>query len=115
MSRRLLIISVIIGCLSVSISPLFDHVTVTENYNLHKHRLGFPLPIIEQNTSLTSVNEPFSLGVVSPQEHPTELLVFNYFLSIVIVTLVVYLLMMMVKLFLPSRLKRNKKSRYQIR
>lgn len=41
---------------------------------------------------------PFTLGLVNPQEHPTDLLFLNYFLSIAMVTAIVYLFMVVIKL-----------------
>lgn len=105
MSRRLFIISLVIGVIGVSISPMFVSVMVTENYNLTQHRLGFPLPIIEQHTWLTPMEDafPYELGLVNPQEHPTDILFLNYFLSIAIVTVIIYIFLVAVKL------KENKK------
>jgi hypothetical protein len=100
MSRRLFIISLVIGVIGVSISPMFDSVMVTENYNLTQHRLGFPLPIIEQHTWLTPMDDafPFELGLVNPQEHPTDILFIYYFLSIAIVTVIIYFFLVAIKL-----------------
>jgi hypothetical protein len=100
LSRRLFIISLVIGVIGVSISPIFDSVMVTENYNLTQHRLGFPLPIIEQHTWLTPMEDafPFELGLVNPQEHPTDILFLNYFLSIAIVTVIIYIFLVAIKL-----------------
>jgi hypothetical protein len=91
-NRLLLFLSILIGWLGISLTPFFDSVSVTSEYDLTKHRLGYPLPIIEQHTSLTPMKNafPFELGVVSPQENPTRLLVGNYFLLIVIAGSAVY-------------------------
>jgi hypothetical protein len=104
MSRRLLVISLIIGWIGVSVSPLFDSVIVTKEYDLYQHRLGFPLPIIEQHTWLTPMEEafPFKLGLVNPQEHPTDILFMNYFLSIIMVTVTIYLFMTFIKLIVQK-------------
>jgi hypothetical protein len=102
MSRSLAIISIIIGWIGVSISPMFDSVIVSEGYNLSQHRLGFPMPIIEQHTWLTPMEDafPFKLGLVNPQEHPTDILFLNYFLSIVMVAVMIYLFMVVIKLII---------------
>lgn len=67
--RSLLFFSFAIGWIAVSITPLFDTIIVTSEYDLTKHRIGFPLPIIEQHTSLTPLEDafPFQLGMVNPQ------------------------------------------------
>lgn len=100
LSRRLFIISLVIGVIGVSISPMFDSVIGTENYNLTQHRLGFPIPIIEQHTWLTPMEDafPFKLGLVNPQEHSTDILFINYFFSIAIVTLIIYIFLVALKL-----------------
>lgn len=105
MSRRLFIISLVIGVIGVSISPMFDSVMVKENYNLTQHRLGFPLPLIEQHTWLTPMEDafPFELGLVNPQEHPTDILFLNYFLSIAIVTVIIYIFLVAVKLIRKTK------------
>lgn len=102
MSRRLFIILIIIGWIGVSFSPMFDSVIVTEDYNLTQHRLGFPLPIIEQHTWLTPMEDvfPFKLGLVNPQEHPTDILFLNYFLSIAMVTVMTYFFMVVINLII---------------
>ncbi len=91
--------------MGVSISPMFDTVMVTENYNLTQHRLGFPMPIIEQHTWLTPMEDafPFELGLVNPQEHPTEILFINYVLSIAIVTVIIYIFLLAIKLIRKSK------------
>src|SRR5574342_280803 len=78
--KSLLFFSFAIGWIAVSITPLFDTIIVTSEYDLTKHRLGFPLPIIEQHTSLTALEDafPFQLGMINPQEHPSSLLLGNY-------------------------------------
>ncbi|MFK9094265.1 hypothetical protein [Bacillus salipaludis] len=63
MNRRFIFISLIIGWLLVSISPVFDTAIVTNSHDLSHLRLGFPLPIIEQHTSLTPMEEDFPLTV----------------------------------------------------
>ncbi|RSD28840.1 hypothetical protein [Mesobacillus subterraneus] len=89
---RLWLLSYLIALIGVSITPLFDSVTVTSGYDLSKHRLGLPLPIIEQHTSLEPLPDafPFELGFVSPQEHPTELLRGNYLLLVFLAWFIVY-------------------------
>lgn len=93
--HKLLIVSIFIGWIGVTITPLFDSVTVTSNYDLTKHRLGLPLPIIEQYTSLTPMEDayPFELGFVSPQEHPTTLIAGNYLILVVTAVFAVYLIL----------------------
>lgn len=102
MNRRRLLISIIFACAVVSISPLFDSVIVTKEYDLLHHRIGFPLPIIEQQTSLTPEENvyPFELGFVNPQEHPIELLLTNFTFSILIISVSIYLVMSLVNHFL---------------
>jgi hypothetical protein len=92
---KLLIVSIFIGWIGVTITPLFDSVTVTSKYDLTKHRLGLPLPIIEQHTSLTPLEDvyPFELGFVSPQEHPTTLIAGNYLILVVTAVFAVYLIL----------------------
>lgn len=99
-NRRLYIITISIGWIVVTLSPMFDSVVVQDDSGLANHRLGFPLPIIEQHTWLTPMEEafPFKLGLVDPQEHPTDILFLNYFLSTFIVTLTIVLLMLLVKI-----------------
>lgn len=107
MSRRLIIISFIIGWLIVSISPVFDTMIVTNSTDLSHLRLGFPLPIIEQHTSLTPMEKdlPLTLGLLSPQENPTDLLFFNYVFSIFILTLTIFVSIFTIG-FLLGELKR---------
>lgn len=99
MKRRLINISFFIGFIIVSISPFFDSVIVMEYDQVEHHRLGFPLPIIEQHTTLTPLYEsfPFELGLLDPREHPTEILLFNYIFSILSISLIVYLLFRLLK------------------
>ncbi|MBT2691603.1 hypothetical protein [Bacillus sp. ISL-55] len=93
--HKLLIVSIFIGWIGVTITPLFDSVIVTSNYDLTKHRLGLPLPIIEQHTSLTPMEDayPFELGFFSPQEHPTTLIAGNYLILVVTAVFGVYLIL----------------------
>jgi hypothetical protein len=106
MNRRLFFISLVIGWLSVSISPLFDTVIVSNSADLSHLRLGFPLPIIEQNTTLTPMEDdfPLTVGLLSPQENATDLLVSNYVFSILIITLISYFCILLLKL-LARKLK----------
>ncbi|WP_335429913.1 hypothetical protein [Bacillus sp. JJ1609] len=94
--HRFLLISIAIGWLGVSITPFFDSVIVTAEYDLTMHKLGFPLPIIEQHTSLTPLEEafPFRLGLVNLQENPTSLLIGNYSLQVILASITFYFLMM---------------------
>jgi hypothetical protein len=98
---RLFFSSLIIGWLAVSISPLFDSVIVFNSNDLSHHRLGFPLPIIEQHTSLTPMEAdfPFTLGFLNPQENATDLLGFNYVFSVLIITLTTYNCILTIKFF----------------
>jgi hypothetical protein len=100
--HRLLLASIFIGWICVSITPVFDSVRVTTEYNLTKHRLGFPLQIIEQHTSLTPMDDayPFHLGLQSPQENPTTLLLGNYVLQLVIAVLAVYVFLTALNYFM---------------
>lgn len=100
--HRLLLTSIFIGWICVSITPVFDSARVTSEYDLTKHRLGFPMPIIEQHTSLTPMEDafPFRLGFVSPQEHPTTLLLENYLLQLVIAVFAVYVILIAIKYLL---------------
>ncbi|MEW8987632.1 MAG: hypothetical protein AB2401_11635, partial [Bacillus sp. (in: firmicutes)] len=81
------------------ITPFFDSVVVTPDYDLTKHRLGLPLPIIEQNTWLTPLDDafPFELGLVSPQENPTKILIGNYLLLVVAAVGTVYMILVWIK------------------
>lgn len=94
--QRLLYNSIAMGWIGVSITPFFDSVTVTAEYDLTKHQLGFPLPIIEQHTSLTPLNDafPFQLGMVNPHENPTSLLIGNYSLQVILASITFYILIM---------------------
>jgi hypothetical protein len=96
---RLLMISIFIGVIGISITPFFDSVVVTPDYDLTKHRLGLPLPIIEQNTWLTPLDDafPFELGLVSPQENPTKILIGNYLLLVVAAVGTVYMILVWIK------------------
>ncbi|WNF24628.1 hypothetical protein [Mesobacillus jeotgali] len=96
---RLLMISIFIGVIGISITPFFDSVVVTPDYDLTKHRLGLPLPIIEQNTWLTPLDDafPFELGLVSPQENPTKILIGNYLLLVVAAVGTVYMILVWMK------------------
>lgn len=96
--QSLLFFSFAIGWIAVSITPLFDTIIVTSEYDLTKHRLGFPLPIIEQHTSLTPLEDafPFQLGMINPQEHPSSLLLGNYALQVIFASISVYILMMII-------------------
>ncbi|MGG1677958.1 hypothetical protein ACIFOT_19675 [Neobacillus sp. NRS-1170] len=100
MNRRLFFISLIIGWLAVSISPIFDTVIMSNSNDLSHLRLGFPLPIIEQNTTLTPMEDdfPLTVGLLSPQENATDLLVFNYVFSILIITVISYFCILLMKL-----------------
>ncbi|WP_423410152.1 hypothetical protein AABM38_09555 [Heyndrickxia sp. MSNUG] len=94
--KRWLFISIALGWIGVSITPFFDSVPVTAEYDLTKHKLGYPLPIIEQHTSLTPLDDaiPFHLGLVNPQEHPTSLLIGNYSLQVILASIIFYILIM---------------------
>jgi hypothetical protein len=97
--QRLVLLSIFIGWVGVTITPLLDSVTVTSEYDLTRHRLGLPLPIIEQHTSLTPMEDayPFELGFVSPQEHTTTLLTGNYLFLLVTAVFVVYMSLLSIK------------------
>jgi hypothetical protein len=97
--QRLVLLSIFIGWVGVTITPLLDSVTVTSEYDLTRHRLGLPLPIIEQHTSLTPMEDayPFELGFVSPQEHPTTLLTGNYLFLFVTAVFAVYMSLLSIK------------------
>lgn len=107
MNSRLIYISLIIGWLLVSVSPVFDSVIVTNSNDLSHLRLGFPIPIIEQHTSLTPMEDDFPLvvGFLSPQENTTDLLFFNYVFSILLITLIVYLCMVTMKSLVRNLIK----------
>jgi hypothetical protein len=94
--HRLLWISILIGWIGVTITPFFDSVIVTPDYDLTKHRLGLPLPIIEQNTWLTPLEDafPFELGLVSPLENPTKILIGNYLSLVVAAACAVYVILL---------------------
>jgi hypothetical protein len=104
MNRSLIFISLIIGWLLVSISPLFDSVIVKNSNDLSHLRLGFPLPIIEQQTSLTPMEDdfPLTVGLLNPQENPTDLLFFNYVFSILIITLSAYVCIVTMNFFVRN-------------
>jgi hypothetical protein len=95
LQHRLMLISLFLGWVGVTITPLFDSVTVTSDYDLTRHRLGKPLPIIEQHTSLTPMEDafPFELGFVSPQEHPTTLNLGNYVILVLAAGIAVYIIL----------------------
>jgi hypothetical protein len=107
MNRRLFFISLIIGWLAVSIAPIFDTVIVSNSNDLSHLRLGFPLPIIEQHTSLTPMEDdfPLAVGLLNPQENATELLVFNYVFSILIITVISYFCILLLKLLVRKLIK----------
>lgn len=104
--HRLFLISLFIGWIGVTITPLFDSVIVTSDYDLTKHRLGMPLPIIEQHTSLTPLEDafPFELGLVSPQENPTSILIGNYVFLVATAVFIVYMILLMIN-FLFKRIR----------
>lgn len=104
--HKLFFISFFIGWFAVSITPFFDYVIVTHDYDLTRHRLGLPLPIIEQHTSLTPLEDafPFELGLVSPQENPTIILKGNYFFLVVTAVVIVYINLFLIK-FLCKRVR----------
>ncbi|WLR57531.1 hypothetical protein LC048_12120 [Mesobacillus subterraneus] len=95
LSLRLILISFSSVGIGVTITPLFDSVTVTSDYDLTKHRLGQTFPIIEQHTSLTPMEEayPFELGFVSPKEHPTTFIHENYLILVLIAGFAVYIIL----------------------
>ena len=103
---RLLVMSIFIGVIGISITPFFDSVVVTPDYDLPRHRLGLPLPIIEQNTWLTPLDDafPFELGLVSPQENPTKILIGNYLFLVVAAVVTVYIILVSIK-FLYKRIR----------
>ncbi|WHY77294.1 hypothetical protein QNH20_25010 [Neobacillus sp. WH10] len=107
MNRRLFFISLIFGWLAVSISPILDTVIVSNSNDLSHLRLGFPLPIIEQNTSLTPMEGdfPITLGLLNPKENATDLLVFNYSFSILIITVISYICILLMKLLVRRLIK----------
>lgn len=96
---RLFAISFLIGWIGISITPFFDSVVVTSDYDLTRHRLGLPLPIIEQNTWLTPLDDafPFELGLVSPQENPTKIIIGNYLFLVIAAVLFVYMFLVCIK------------------
>lgn len=104
--HSVLLISIFIGWVGVTITPLFDSVIVNSDYDLTKHRLGRPLPFIEQHISLTPMEDayPFKLGLVSPQEHPTTLLIGNYLCLVVAAVFAVYMSLLSLK-FLYKRVR----------
>lgn len=93
---RLWMISIFIGVIGISITPFFDSVVVNPDYDLTRHRLGLPLPIIEQNTWLTPLDDafPFELGLVSPQENPTKILIGNYLFLVGAAVVSVYVILL---------------------
>jgi hypothetical protein len=95
LQHSLMLISLFMGWIGVTITPLFDSVTVTAEYDLTRHRLGQPLAIIEQHTSLTPMADafPFELALVSPQEHPTTLIVGNYLILVLAAGFAVYIIL----------------------
>ncbi|WP_226087435.1 hypothetical protein [Mesobacillus sp. S13] len=97
--NRLFAISFLIGWIGISITPFFDSVVVTSDYDLTRHRLGLPLPIIEQNTWLTPLDDafPFELGLVSPQENPTKIIIGNYLFLVMAAVLFVYMFLVCIK------------------
>lgn len=97
---RLFAISFLIGWIGISITPFFDSAVVTSDYDLTRHRLGLPLPIIEQNTWLTPLDDafPFELGLVSPQENPTKIIIGNYLFLVMAAVLFVYMFLVCIKL-----------------
>jgi hypothetical protein len=46
MRQKAYIFSLLIGFVIVTISPIFDSVVVTNYNQVEHHRLGFPLPIL---------------------------------------------------------------------
>lgn len=92
MKQKAYIFSLLIGFIIVTISPIFDSVVVTNYNQIENHRLGFPLPIIEQHTTLTPLDEsfPFELGLLDPREHPADILFLNYLFSIVSIAMIIY-------------------------
>lgn len=80
---------------------------VSNSNDLSYLRFGFPLPIIEQQTSLTPMEKdfPLTVGVLSPQENATDLLAFNYFFSILIVTLTTYITILAIKFLVRKLIK----------
>jgi hypothetical protein len=96
---RLLVMSIFIGVIGISITPFFDSVVVTPDYDLTRHKLGLPLPIIEQNTWLTPLEDafPFELGLVSPLENPTKILKGNYLFLVVAAVVFVYMILVSIK------------------
>jgi len=97
--HRLVWISIFIGWIGVTVTPFFDSVVVTPDYDLTRHRLGLPLPIIEQNTWLTPLEDafPFELGLVSPLENPTKILIGNYLFLVVAAVVFVYMILVSIK------------------
>lgn len=95
---RLLMISIFIGVIGISITPFFDSVVVTPDYDLTSHRLGLPMPIIEQNTWLTPLDDafPFELGLVNPLENPTKILIGNYLFLVGAAVVTVYVILLSV-------------------
>ncbi|WP_102262327.1 hypothetical protein [Mesobacillus jeotgali] len=93
---RLLMISIFIGVIGISITPFFNSVVVTPDYDLTRHRLGLPMPIIEQNTWLTPLDDafPFELGLVNPLENPTKLLIGNYLFLVGAAVVTVYVILL---------------------
>ncbi|WLD93000.1 hypothetical protein [Alkalihalobacillus sp. AL-G] len=93
------LLSFIIAVFMVTVTPLVDSVVITEPAQLEHHRLGYPLPIIEQHTTLSPMKKdfPFRLGIVDPHNHPTDILFKNYLISTLIMTIFIFIFFWLMK------------------
>jgi hypothetical protein len=101
-------ISLFLGFIFVTITPFFDTVLITTYKQVEKHRLGYPLPIIEQHTTLTPIDDsfPFELGLVDPRNHPTDILFINYSLSVFIIGTFIYIIYFVIRKWITLKKSR---------
>ena len=109
MSRVLVGLCLLSAFVIVTVSPIFDFVIVNGYEQVNHHRLGFPLPIIEQHTTLTPLDEsfPFRLGLLDPREHPTDLLIGNYLVSIISIAVILIAILWALNWLIRTNKKKN--------
>jgi len=85
--------SSLIGFIITILTPLISTCTVTELEQLSDLRFGFPFRFISQQSWLTPFEEdfPLKLHIGLPQENPTRILIGNFILSFVSITLILLL------------------------
>ncbi|MDW7651949.1 MAG: hypothetical protein SCK29_10860 [Bacillota bacterium] len=102
MKKRLVFFALAIALMFVLASPMVYPVTVSGYNQLQPLRLGFPLPYLEQQVTLTPFDSdfPLTLRMQSPLENPSTILWGNLLLDVVLVAGMLFVLWLLTKVLL---------------